>query len=216
LRRYTAALKDTFNDIHVKRFSETNIEESDYIVPISFASAQKAYTLTDDDYTKYRESKYNVLPRMALSFDGMSKAPERDTNKLNKTLKINDDGKNITYTYNSVAWTFDFTLHILADTFTDLTMIVEQIVPMFNPTYTLKIKDIEFHSEYTNIPVKINEVSWNLDTDLSMDDNIRLVTAEISLSLNGNLYPPIKDGKIINHVIANVYNGFDPSPKGEL
>ena len=216
MRRYTAALKDTFNDIHVVRYSDTGVKENDFIVPISFSSPQKAYALTQDDYTKYRESRYNVIPRMSLSFDGMNRAVERETNKLNKTIKISEDGKNTTYTYNSVAWNLDFTIHILSDSFTELTMIVEQILPMFNPTYTLKMKDIEFHNEYTNIPVRLNGVNWNLDMDISMDDDIRFVGAELSLSVNANIYPPIKDGKIINHVIAKIYDGFDPIPEGEL
>jgi hypothetical protein len=216
MRRYTSALIDTFNDLHIKRFKNDGTVDNDYIVPVKFGSAQKAFTLSEDDFSKYRESKYNIVPRIALSFDGMSRASERDTNKLNKTIKFHSDEKTLTYSFNSVSWTMDFTLSILADTFTDLTMIIEQIVPMFNPTYSLKMKDLDFHDEYRNVPLRLSGVSTNLDIDLSMDDDIRFVTAELNLSIDANLYPPIKDGKIINHVILNLYDGVEPIPKGDL
>jgi hypothetical protein len=203
--------------MHVVRFNDDGTVGRDVTIPITFASKQKAFELTSDDFAKYREQKYNVLPRLSLSFDGMSKAAEKETNKLNKVMKFNADGKTLTYTYNSVSWNFDFTVSILTDSFTELTMLVEQIVPMFNPTYSIKIKDMDFQEEYRSVPLRLNDVSWDLDMDLSMDDDIRFCNATLSLSIDANLYPPIKDGKIVNHVITNLYDDLSKiTPKGEL
>jgi hypothetical protein len=119
--------------------------------------------------------------------------------------------------YNSVSYNFDYTISILSDSFTELTMLLEQIIPMFNPTYSIKIKEMDFQTEYRSVPLRLNDVSVDLDMDLGMDDDIRFVNATLSLSIDANLYPPIKDGKIINHVITNLYDDFSKiTPKGEL
>lgn len=216
-RRYTSAILDTFNDMHIVRFNDDGAVDRDVTVPITFASRQKAFELTADDFSKYREQKYNVIPRISLSFDGLSKSAEKETNKLNKTIKFNDDGKTLTYTYNSVSYSFDYTISILSDSFTELTMLLEQIIPMFNPTYSIKIKEMDFQTEYRSVPLRLNDVSVDLDMDLGMDDDIRFVNATLSLSIDANLYPPIKDGKIVNHVITNLYGDVSKIiPKGEL
>lgn len=216
-RRYTSAILDTFNDMHIVRFNDDGTVDRDVTVPITFASRQKAFELTADDFSKYREQKYNVIPRISLSFDGLSKSAEKETNKLNKTIKFNDDGKTLTYTYNSVSYSFEYTISILSDSFTELTMLLEQIIPMFNPTYSIKIKEMDFQTEYRSVPLRLNDVSVDLDMDLGMDDDIRFVNATLSLSIDANLYPPIKDGKIVNHVITNLYDDVSKiTPKGEL
>jgi hypothetical protein len=203
--------------MHIVRFHDDGTIDRDVTVPITFASKQKAFELTADDFSKYREQKYNVIPRISLSFDGLSKSAEKETNKLNKTMKFNEDGKTLTYTYNSVSYNFDYTISILSDSFTELTMLLEQIIPMFNPTYSIKIKEMDFQTEYRSVPLRLNDVSVDLDMDLGMDDDIRFVNATLSLSIDANLYPPIKDGKIINHVITNLYDDFSKiTPKGEL
>jgi hypothetical protein len=203
--------------MHIVRFNDDGTVDRDVTVPITFASRQKAFELTADDFSKYREQKYNVIPRISLSFDGLSKSAEKETNKLNKTIKFNDDGKTLTYTYNSVSYSFEYTISILSDSFTELTMLLEQIIPMFNPTYSIKIKEMDFQTEYRSVPLRLNDVSVDLDMDLGMDDDIRFVNATLSLSIDANLYPPIKDGKIVNHVITNLYDDVSKiTPKGEL
>lgn len=216
-RRYTSAILDTFNDMHIVRFHDDGTVDRDVTVPITFASKQKAFELTTDDFSKYREQKYNVIPRISLSFDGLTKSAEKETNKLNKSMKFNEDGKTLTYMYNSVSYSFDYTISILSDSFTELTMLLEQIIPMFNPTYSIKIKEMDFQTEYRSVPLRLNDVSVDLDMDLGMDDDIRFVNATLSLSIDANLYPPIKDGKIVNHVITNLYDDLSKiTPKGEL
>jgi len=215
IRRYTAAILDSFNDIHIKRFKPDGTVDNDYIVPIKFGSAQKAFMLSEDDFMKYREAKYNVLPRISLSFDGMTKANNRETNKLNQVMFL-DNNSNLKYTYNSVSYNLEYSLNILTDTFTDLTIILEQIIPLFNPTYNLKIKDMDFHDEYRIAPLRLTGISTELDVDLTMDDDIRLCSGIISFSIDANLFPPIKDSKIIYHIRTNFYDGYEEIPKGNL
>ena len=208
IKRYTSAMLSLFNDIHIVRTDENGVVERDSVVPIKFASTQKAYTLADEDYDQLRESNYNVLPRFSLGISGMTAGKERDTNKLNKIGKLDvstDPNEKAIWSYNSVAYNIDFELSILAKTFTDLTIIIEQILPMFNPTYNMKFRDLDFHEEYRTVPIRLNGVDMDLDVDLDLDGDVRFVTATMSLTVEANLYPSIKESKLIHHVDAKLH-----------
>jgi hypothetical protein len=209
IRRYVAAMTDLFNDIHIVQYDDVDptIVTRDTVVPIRFSSTQKAHTFKESEYEKMQADDYNVLPRFSLGLSTLERKAESDTNKHNKVERqdfTDPNNKKMTWTYNSVSYNLNFELNILAKTFTDLTIIVEQILPMFNPSYPLKFKDMEFHDTYRTIPVKLNDVSFDLDVDLDFDSDVRFVNANLSFTIESNLYPPIKDSKIIEHLQVNL------------
>jgi hypothetical protein len=207
IRKYTTSLLKIFNDIEVPRFKEDGSVQKVINVPIKFSTMERAVTLIEDEHTANGVNS-NVLPKMALSLNSMSKDTARDTNKYARDTYYDVDGVPVKYNMNSVAYSFSYTLHIIARTMSDLTMIVEQILPLFRPTYNIRIKELDIKEETTSIPVSLDGVSFDFDYDGDEDSDIRMVTADIDLTMRGNLYLPIKEAKIIEHVYANfIENG---------
>jgi hypothetical protein len=203
IRKYTTSLLKVFNDIEVPRFNETGEVSKVINIPIKFSSRERAIQLIEDDYTVTNVNQ-NVLPKMALSLNSMSKATSRDTNKYARDTFYDVDGKPVKFQLNSVAYDFSYTLHIFARTMSDLTMIIEQILPLFRPTYNIRIKELDIKEETTSIPINLEGVSFDFDIDTDEDSDIRMVTADIDMTMRGNLYLPIKEAKIIEHVYANL------------
>jgi len=217
IKNYTIALLDLFNDIQVPRFNSIGEKISEYPVSIKFGHRNKAFLLNEHDIENLTNGNVNVLPRMILEYNGMSKAPERDTNKNHKINKKILDSNDLVaqYHYNSRAYDFNFTLHIATRTFTDNCIIVEQIAPIFNPDYTIKIREVDNQEVPTSIPVTIGE----FDTDLPEPepDDIRIIRTSLPITLKGNLYLPIKEQKIIRNVKIGVnYIESERDKKGEL
>jgi len=204
IKNYTIALLDLFDDIHVIRQLDDN-SIFDIKVPIQFGSKEKAFYLTNIETQNLLSGNVNILPKMVLSFDSLSKATNRNTNKLAK-LNIS----NTSFQYNSVAYDFNYTLFIATRTFTDATVIIEQIAPLFRPDYPLKINEIFSQKEPTTIPVSLGEFSINLPSELA-DDEIRIIEVEVPLTIKGNLYLPFKDSKLIENL--NVQYNIDFSEK---
>jgi len=217
IKNYTIALLDLFNDIQVPRYNSSNVQISEFPVSIKFGHRDKAFMLSDNDIENLTTGNLNILPRMVLEYNGFTKAQDRNTNKnqkINKKPKVGDPL--ITqYQYNGQAYDFNFTLHIATRTFTDTCIIIEQIAPMFNPDYTIKIKELDIQEEATSIPVSIGD----FDTDLPEpnETDIRIIKSSLPVTLKGNLYMPIKETGIIESVAIGVYSTeIERNSKGEL
>jgi len=207
IRNFTIALLDLFNNIHVPRFNSSGDKLHDIVVPIKFGGRDKAYMLSEHDMDNIHNGNVNVLPRMVLQFDGMSKAPDRDTNKLSKInkRKIGSDPTSLLYNYhyNAVAYDFNYTVFIACRTFTDATIIVEQIAPMFRPDITLKIQELDIQEKPTSVPVQIDDFAFTLPEDMG-EDEIRIIEVEFPVSVKGNLYLPITEAGVIKAVEVNM------------
>ena len=107
------------------------------------------------------------------------------------------------YHYNAVAYDFNFVVYIATRTFTDATIIIEQIAPMFRPDITIKIQELDIQEIPTSIPVAIGDFSIDLPEDIG-EDEIRIIQIDFPLILKGNLYLPIKDKGVISEIEVNM------------
>lgn len=202
-KKYTTSLLSIFNDIEVPRYKEDGSVEKVINVPIIFSSRERAINLIEDDYSR-TGTDLNVLPKMALSLNSINAAPDRNTNKYARKIYYDDSGKPQQFQINSVSYDFSYTIHIMARTMSDLTMIVEQILPLFRPSYNMRIQELDYDENLTSVPIDFEGISFELPTDLGEDDDIRIITADIDVKLRGNMYLPIKDVNVIEHIITNV------------
>lgn len=205
LSKLTLALLDTFNDVAVERYDEQGLRLGDYTVPIVFGGRDKAYVLSEQDSEAMLRGNVNILPRMALTFESLVPARNRQTNKY---IKINKDigTEKIAFQYNAVPMDFTFMINIATRTMSDMSMIVEQILPYFNPTYSLFINELEIQDVPTSIPVSMDDVSIVLPEEYEPDE-IRIIEGTISLTVKGNLYPPIKEAGKVEKV--KIYMGHN-------
>jgi hypothetical protein len=205
IKNYTIALLDLFDDIHVPRFNSNGDRINDIKIPIKFGSKEKAYMLSEHDMENLHNGNVNTLPRMVLAYDGMSKAQDRDTNKSHKINRRKKDDNSLIeqFHYNAVAYDFNFTIYIATRTFTDATIIIEQIAPMFRPDISLKIWELDIQSEPTTVPVAIGDFDVSLPEDMG-EDEIRIIEVNFPLTLKGNLYLPIKDSGLIKEIKINM------------
>lgn len=198
IRKYTIGLLDTFNDLKIERNMKDNTITYP-VVPITYGSKDKAFVMSTIDIENWKTNNYNVLPRMALSLITMNKRQANDTNKLHKINKI-INGKNVSFQYNAVSYTFSYELAIATRSMTELSTILEQILPHFNPTYNLRIKEIDIQDDYTSVPVSLMSVDIDTPNNIGQDEDIRICSAIVMLDVRGNIYQPFTEASIIESV----------------
>lgn len=188
IRKYTAALLNFFNSVEIQ-YNVTSGETLTKAVPLKYSSVEKSHTF--DEYTTEQilSGNYGVLPRASLSLLSMSKSDQRVKNKNTKIGKFASDST-MEYMYNSVPYEFIFNMVFQCRGMNEATQIIEQIAPKFNPTVNIDIWDASNLDEPTRVPVSLTDIQMEQEEYDELSSNI--ITITFGLSLQGNLYPPIK------------------------
>ncbi len=211
IRNYTLALLNTFNGINywVEQNDVDETLQKEFIVPISFGNYEKSAALQDIDESTLTAGNFNYLPRLVLSFEGMTKAPDRQTNKFHRlTKKIYDEETSkpsLDVSYNSLSYDFHFSLLLQSRGYTITSQIVEDILINFNPTLNLMIQEFPIFTKKTETQIIITDPAFEVLTEFAEEDvNIQQVTFDVTV--RGNIYSqiqlegPIETVKMYTHV----------------
>ena len=200
IRKYTSALLDLFNDIQLP-FIKSDGTEHFKAIPIVFSTREKCVSFDEKTTEALYSGNYNVLPRASLSLNSMAKNGGRIMNKNQKINKARTE-KTIDFSFNSVPYDFSYDLIIQCRGMNQTSLILETILPMFNPTINIDIFDAVNLSEATRVPVKLEGVEFSGDDYDELSANIYQIT--ISLSLVGNIYSPIKTQARVEEYDMNI------------
>lgn len=196
-----------FDDLYlVRKNDQTKKEVSRFLVPIIYAPKEKMVTriLSDPDLLR---SVGTILPRMSFEITGISYDATRKQNSLLRAAKSNTTS-HVTSSYMGVPYDVTFALNIYARNIDDGTQIVEQILPFFNPDFTITTNMIPDLGALKDIPIILNNVSNSIDYEGDYD-SVRYVNWTLTFTMKMYYYGPVSYPKIIRTVYANIYN--DPS-----
>lgn len=200
IKRYVIAFASLFSEIDIFRYDPTTGAVSGtFRVPILYANKGKMYQIRHQ--SQYGAGINNVFPRMTFKISGMRYDISRQHNKLDKQISCSDGTK---FVYNPKPYNFRFTLSMFTQNMDDLLMMTEQIVAFFNPEYVLKIVEVAAFGRANDVKLVIDDdidFADSPDTDiLQIDEDI--MQQDISFTLYGNLYPPVKQQNIIKHFVV--------------
>lgn len=214
LRKYVILVGTLFNNIKITRTDSSNNQISLMRVPITYAPKDKMLARVIQDPAIDRPTA--TLPLPAISFE-MGKMQYDGSRKLNTIGRIvskdADNPSKLKYQYNPVPYNIEFKVYIYAKNAEDGTKIIEQILPYFTPDWTTTINLIPEMNINLDIPVLLNNISYNDTYDGSFKER-RAIIWTIDLVLKGYLYGPVKKSGIIKFVNANFY--IPSVPDGEI
>lgn len=202
-KKYVIVFGSMFDSITVMRKNPDGSELERYQVPIIYSRKEKYVTryLSDPDLEKATQIS---LPRMSFEITDITYDAQRKQNSLLKTAKGNTATRTSSQ-YMGVPYDIGFQLNIYTRNIDDGTHIVEQILPYFNPDYTVTIDSVPELGFLKDIPIILNNVSTNVQYEGNYD-SVRYVNWTLNFTVKGYYYGPISTPKIIRKVIANIYN----------
>ncbi len=108
--------------------------------------------------------------------------------------------------YSPVPYNINFQLNIYAKTQDDALQIVEQIIPTFNPQYTVTIKpfSVEYPDFKEDIPIIIQSVAFSDDFEGSLEQR-RSIIYTLDFEMKVSFYGSIDNKDIIRTSIADVF-----------
>ena len=209
IRKYVVLFGTLFNNVTiVRREKDTDVEIQRIKVPIIYAPKDKYVTRYASDPDLLRPTQ-TTLPRMSfeLTHAGITYDVSRKQNSLLK--QYNCGGVNgMSSSFMAVPYDFNFELNIYTKTIDDGNQIIEQILPYFQPDFTLTVNPVAELGILKDIPIILNDVTYNPQYEGNYD-SVRYVYWTLTFTLKGYLFGPISTPKIIRKSIANIFN--DPS-----
>lgn len=193
-----------FDDIIVvRKINTTGKVMNRFQVPIVYSPKEKMITrlFSDPDLLKTVQV---ILPRMGFEITGITYDASRKQNSLLRAARSNTSTR-VTSSYMSVPYDITFALNIYTRNIDDGTQIIEQILPFFNPDFTVTTNMIPDLGALKDIPIILNNITNNIEYEGNFD-SVRYVNWTLNFTMKMQYYGPISYPKIIRTVYANIYN----------
>lgn len=211
VRNLVVAFSSLFNNITIRRYDDFgNVSKEISPVPLKFGPLSKYYMRRMEDNSLKRY--YIQLPTMALTVNGFTYNPERAVStKERRDLIDPDDCENpIDFLSDMMPapWDVNFTLHVRTESFQDFCQIIEQIIPFFNPSVYLRVKEFNSVNLERDIRVTLNGMNPEFSEEVE-EDTVRTINGTLDFTADAWFYKPLSDSKVIRKVITKY--GFDPT-----
>jgi hypothetical protein len=216
IRKVIVGFGTTFNNIQlVRKDSSGNIAQS-MKVPLAYGPREKFLVRLRAD-ADLSSKVALTLPRIGFEIQNLSYDPARKLNRVQKFKKksTGNNTKTIDTQFMPVPYNLSIQLYILAKQSDDALQIVEQILPFFQPDYTITINDIPDMSIKRDIPIVLNGISYE-DNYQGEFEARRAIIYTLDFTAKFYLYGPVTSSGVIKTAQVDQYLDLpDKSPARE-
>ena len=216
MRKVVVAFGTIFNNINIVRTNSSGAVTQSMKVPLAYGPKQKFLTRLREDPNLNKKVAL-TLPRIGFEISGIAYDPSRKLNSIQKFKKTNnsDSGKTMSSQFMPVPYNMDFEFVVMAKQSDDALQIVEQILPFFQPDYTITLNDNTSMGTTRDVPIILTGVTYEDSYDGDFNDR-RVLTYTMSFTAKFYLYGPVTDQKVIKQVQVDQYTDMPVNaPKRE-
>ena len=215
IRKVIIAFGTTFNNIQlVRKDNDGNIKQS-MKVPLAYGPRQKWLTRLNED-ADLSKTVAITLPRIGFEIQNLQYDPNRKLNRVQKFKKVkstNDD--RLDSQYMPVPYNLNLQLYVMAKESDDSLQIIEQILPYFQPDYTLTINDMADMGIKRDVPIVLNSIGYE-DNYQGDYETRRALIYTLDFTAKFYLYGPVTSQAVIKTVQVDQYSDLkDTAPKRE-
>jgi hypothetical protein len=209
LRKLTVAFGTIFNKIQVKKTDPNSNTVQSIIVPLAYAPKEKFLVRLDQQQDLNEREFAIVLPRMSFEISGIVYDPSRKLTRVQKYRSVSTDtSQAINYNYTPVPYNINYTLNTFTANAENGLQIVEQILPFFQPDYTVTLNLLPELNIKRDIPIILNTVNYE-DSYTGNFDQRRAVIYTLNFTAKTYLFGPASTSKVILKTEADLYSSTD-------
>ena len=200
LRKTVISFGTLFNDIHVRHEGANGSSISDMKVALAYGPVQKFLARLEQQADLNKATQMS-LPRMSFEMNTIQYDASRKSG-ITQTFKASD-GTNLRKVFMPVPYNIGFELNIMTKLNDDALQIVEQILPYFQPDFTVTINAVPDLNIKRDIPIVLGNINYedNYDGDFT---NRRAVIYTLSFTAKTYLYGPMSNQKVIKNVQSDL------------
>jgi len=216
MRRMTIAFGQIFNNVQIKRKDSSGNVVQSIRVPLAYAPKEKFLVRLDQQASLDSREMAITLPRMGFEITGLSYDGSRKLTRIQKykTVKTGTDGKVLNYNYTPVPYNISYSLYVFTATAEGGLQIVEQILPYFQPDYTVTVNAIPEMSIKRDVPIVLNNITYE-DSYSGDFTTRRAVIYTLNFTAKTYLFGPTSTQKVIKETQADLYTDLPESTREE-
>ena len=215
IRKIIVAFGTTFNNIQlVRKDNDGNINQS-MKVPLAYGPQQKFLVRLNEDADLSKQVAI-TLPRIGFEIQNLSYDPSRKLNRVQKFKKVKTGKSNtLESQFMPVPYNLSIQLYVMAKQSDDALQIVEQILPFFQPDYTLTVNDMADMGIKRDVPIILNSISYE-DNYQGDFETRRALIYTLDFTAKFYLYGPVTSSSVIKTVQVDQYADVpDNAPRRE-
>jgi hypothetical protein len=193
-----------FNGIQIQKKDESDDTFSVIKVPLAYGPTQKFLARLQQNPDLNHPTQM-TLPRMSFEFTKLQYDPSRKSTQTQQMVITSADGTEEKKAFLPVPYNMTITLSVYTKLNDDMLQIVEQIVPYFQPGYTLPIKFLGNFNEVQNVPVVLDNIDMSDEYEGNFDTRRALIYT-FTFTAKTYVFGPLKD--VSGDIIKKVTTGF--------
>ena len=205
IRKTIVGFGTLFNNVELRRSDREGNIVNTQKVPLSYGPREKFLARIEAEPSLDGRSEVQIqLPRMSFEVKGITYDPSRKMSPVNicKT-PVGDDTKKVYTQYSPVPYNLEFELNIISKNNDDSVQILEQILPYFQPSFSITINLISQTSEKKDIPIVLNSVGIQDDYEGDFRTRRALIHT-LTFTAKTYLYGPVTTQDVIKTVNVDI------------
>ena len=204
IRKTVISFGTLFNEVHVRHQDATGKDISDIKVPISYGPKQK-FLARIQQQPDLNKAVQISLPRMSFEVNNIQYDPSRKAG-ITQTFKASEGGK-LKKVFMPVPYNLGFELNILTKLQDDSMQILEQILPFFQPGFTLTIDLAKSIGEKRDVPMVLDSITFTDDYEGNFETRRALIYT-LNFTAKTYMFGPIADSTegLIRKVQVDYYS----------
>jgi len=195
VRKTVISFGTLFNNIELKKIVDGQVMEVEK-VPLAYGPKQKFLYRLQGNPTDGKKVAI-TMPRMYFEMTGIDYDASRKTPATQKyKTVINDEGNEVRTQYVPVPYNISFEVGILAKSQDDGLQILEQILPFFQPSFSMSLKFIPDMDEVRDVAVVLNSVDFEDDWEDDFTTR-RSITYSMQFTCKSYIYGPYTKADVI-------------------
>jgi hypothetical protein len=218
LRRTVVSFGSLFNEISIKHTDNSGNVKSVIKVPLAYGPTQKFLARLEQSPDLNKPVQI-TLPRMSFEFTGLTYDPTRKSTTTQTFIaKSAVDGTETKKVYLPVPYNMQFELSIMSKLNDDALQIIEQILPFFQPAYSMTIELVDIINEKRDIPVVLENITMQDDYEGNFTTR-RVLIYTLRFTAKTYLFGPVSSATkdiIKKATIGYITGGTTDSPTREI
>ena len=215
LRRLVIGFGTIFNNIVIQRKNSSGAVVQSIKVPLAYSPKEKFLARLEQQSDLSDRQVAVTLPRIGFEIAGINYDSTRKLTRVKKFRAVKtSNSTHLDYNYAPVPYNISFNLYSFTSSAEGGLQIIEQILPYFQPDYTVTVNIIPELNIKRDVPIILNSVNYEDIYDGSFA-NRRTVNYTLNFTAKTYLYGPIHTGRVIKETQADMYTDTTSTEKRE-